>query len=134
MPQSPEESMTTYANGSLERGAAIVECVGNANGPLTLTEVAEATGLSRSTAFRLLAVLCRLGFVHKDRGSGTYSLGYKVYGIGRSSRRYQSIARDSSPILRRLAYDTGQTTFLMVLKSAPPVAYAKGGQPPGLPP
>src|SRR3546814_17400974 len=110
MPQSPEESMTTYANGSLERGAAIVECVGNANGPLTLTEVAEATGLSRSTAFRLLAALCRLGFVHKDRGSGTYSLGYPVYGIGRSPRRYPLIPRDRSPIPRTHPYATRTQT------------------------
>lgn len=124
--------MTTYANGSLERGAAIVECVGNANDPLTLTEIASATGLSRPTAFRLLAVLCRLGFVHKDKDSGTYSLGYKVYGIGRSSRRYESIARDSRPILRRLAYDLGQTTFLVVLQGAQAVCYDKVEPPEGL--
>lgn len=124
--------MASYANGSLERGAAIIECVGNANDPLTLTEIAEKTGLSRPTAFRLLAVLCRLGFVHKHRDSGTYTLGFKVYGIGRSSRRYESIARDSQPILRRLAYDLGQTTFLVVLQGAQAVCYDKIEPPEGL--
>ncbi|NQU70169.1 MAG: IclR family transcriptional regulator [Rhodospirillales bacterium] len=122
--------MAHYANGSLERGAAILESLGSASEPLTLTNVAAAIDLNRPTTFRLLAVLQKLGLVHKDERTSTYALGFKVFEMGRSSRRLESIARDARPFLRQLAYDLDRTSFLSTLQGTQIVCYDKV-EPPG---
>lgn len=122
--------MTDYANGSLERGAAILESLGAAGEPQTLTEVAMAIDLNRSTTFRLLAVMQGLGLVHKDESNSRYTLGFKIYQMGRSSRRFESITRDAQLFLRRLAFDLDRTSFLSTLQGAQVVCYDKV-EPPG---
>ncbi len=122
--------MTHYANGSLERGAAILESLGSASDPLTLTEVAAAIDLNRPTTFRLLAVMQGLGLVHKDERKSRYTLGFKIFQMGRSSRRLESIARDARLFLRRLAYDLDRTSFLSTLQGTQVVCYDKV-EPPG---
>jgi len=48
---------------SLTRGLSILECLATAEGGLTLTDVAQATGLARATARRALITLEHLGYV-----------------------------------------------------------------------
>lgn len=124
--------MVRYANISLERGAAILEALGAAGAPLTLTEIAAETSLNRATAFRLLAVLQRLGFVHKDARAGVYTLGYKIFGLGGATRSVEAIVRDAQPFVRRLAHDTGLTCFVVALQGTQVVCYDKVEPPQGM--
>lgn len=108
--------MAQYSNTSLTRGVAILETLGNTGEPQTLTEISAELGLARSTAFRLLAVLQDLGFVHKSPRDGTYSLGFNAYRLGQTTRAVDALIRDAGPFVRELAYDLGLTTYLGALE------------------
>lgn len=96
----------------------ILQALGDAEEPQTLTEVAMTAELARSTTFRLLAVLQDLGLVHKDPRGGTYSLGFNAYRLGQTSHAVETIVRAAQPFLRKLAYDTGLTTYLASLEGS----------------
>lgn len=108
--------MAQYSNTSLTRGVAILEMLGNAGEPQTLTEIATELRLARSTTFRLLAVLQDLSFVHKNPRDGTYSLGFNAYRLGQTTRAVEALIRDAAPFVRELAHDLGLTTYLGALE------------------
>jgi IclR family acetate operon transcriptional repressor len=122
--------MTRYANGSLARGTAILEALGAAGEPLSLTAIAAGIGLNRPTTFRLLAVLQQLGYVHKNAREGVYTLGYRIYALGGTARAVEAIVRDARPFVRRLAFELDMTTFVAALQGPQVVCYDKV-EPPG---
>jgi IclR family acetate operon transcriptional repressor len=124
--------MARYTNISLERGAAILDALGADGAPLTLTAIAAEAGLNRATAFRLLAVLQRLGFVHKNAREGVYTLGHKIFALGGTTRSVEAIVRDAQPFIRRLAHETGLTSFVVALQGTQSVCYDKVEPPQGL--
>lgn len=76
----------------------------------TTAAVADATGLARPTAHRILSSLAADGFV--DRGDGRWYLGPELYLMGAvAAERYDitDLARDS---LQALAGATGESAFL----------------------
>ncbi|HKP17911.1 MAG TPA: IclR family transcriptional regulator [Gaiellaceae bacterium] len=68
---------------SLERGLDILLAL--AAGPATLTEIAGRTGLSKATAFRLLASLGHRHTVVKDSATNLYFLGPGAMVLGRGA-------------------------------------------------
>lgn len=120
---------TRYENQSAERTFAILECVGAAENPMPLAQIARATGLNRGTVFRLLAVLTRLGWIHKDAADGTYTLGYKVFALGHRQGQLETNTRHAQPFIRRLAWDIGETVHLAALEGRQ-VIYCDKVEPP----
>jgi len=51
----------------LEKGLAVIEAFDQDRPRLTISEVAERTGLTRAAARRYLLTLTHLGFVHQER-------------------------------------------------------------------
>lgn len=77
----------------------------------TTTRVAEASGLSRPTAHRILTSLVEHGFVDRDAVTGRWLLGPELYVMGAiAAERYDitPVARES---LRALAAATGESAF-----------------------
>ena len=118
-----------YRNQSAERSFAILECVGAAENPIPLAAVARQTALNRATTYRLLAVLTRMGWIHKDEADGTYTLGYKVFALGRRQSQLETITHHAQPFIRRLAWDLGETVHLAALEG-PQVVYCDKVEPP----
>src|ERR1700761_1063640 len=56
---------------ALARGLDVLACFDDRHPRMSLTEIAEATGLARPTARRLLLTLAELGFVRLDEGRFT---------------------------------------------------------------
>src|ERR1700753_510522 len=65
---------------SLERGLAVIRAFGPDREHLSLSEVAEATGLTRAAARRFLLTLVRLGYVRSD--GRKFSLRPRVLELG----------------------------------------------------
>jgi DNA-binding IclR family transcriptional regulator len=82
-------------------------------GPATVAELADACGLNRSTAWRLLATLERHGMVDRDPRTNRYSVGYGAVRIG-ASANVDSLVRRAVPELDLLAADVGETVSLAV--------------------
>jgi DNA-binding IclR family transcriptional regulator len=100
---------------SVDRAAALLKAVANSRRPPTLAELAEQTGLNRSTAWRLLATLDRHGLVEHDPVSQRYSVGYAILQIA-AGGEHDALVRRARPAVERLANRTGETASLAIAK------------------
>ena len=67
---------------SVETGFSVLDVLVDADGPLTLGDVARGAGLSLSQARRYLVSLTRCGIAIQDAESGRYDLGSRALRIG----------------------------------------------------
>ncbi|ARQ01003.1 IclR family transcriptional regulator [Pseudorhodoplanes sinuspersici] len=67
---------------SVETGIEVLDALVDGGGPLTLGEVARATGLSLSQARRYLVSLVRCGLAVQDQATGRYDLGSRSLRLG----------------------------------------------------
>ncbi|MBI1683628.1 IclR family transcriptional regulator [Caulobacter hibisci] len=95
---------------TLHRGLDILEAV--AAGCVSPAQIAERLSLSRSTTYRLAALLAERG--HLDAGGQGYRLGPRMFALGASAARAVDLPRLAQPILERLTRDTGDAANLGV--------------------
>jgi DNA-binding IclR family transcriptional regulator len=100
---------------AVDRAAALLKAVADSRQPLAVGELASATGLNRSTAWRLLATLERNGLVERDPLTQRYSVGYAIVQMS-AAGEYDALVRRARPVLERLAEETGETVSLAVAK------------------
>jgi DNA-binding IclR family transcriptional regulator len=99
---------------SLERLLAILEVVQAADSPATATLVAAETGLSVSTASRLMRELLEEGLLERARDDNAYVLGSRLLNLARGSSPAASLVEAASPYLYGLRDLTGETVSLHV--------------------
>jgi IclR family transcriptional regulator, pca regulon regulatory protein len=108
---------------ALARGLDVLRSLGTASRPMSLSEVAEATGLARPTARRLLLTLTELGYVRTD--GPTFALTTRVLDLGTayvSSLGLWDIAR---PHLEALVARTGESSSMAQLDGSDIVYVAR---------
>jgi IclR family acetate operon transcriptional repressor len=99
---------------AIDRAAQLlVRVVENAE-PETVTELAETTGLPKSTASRLVAALERQGLVQREGGRGSVHPGPVLVSFARRGVPNADLVELCSPSLERLAGATGETVNLAV--------------------
>lgn len=89
--------------GVLDKAFAVVDAL--EPGPLSLSGLVSATGLSRATAHRLAVALAAHGMVRRD-DDGRFSLGPRLTGA--------SLAQLARPAMERLRDETGESVQLYV--------------------
>jgi DNA-binding IclR family transcriptional regulator len=100
---------------SLERAAAIMHVLGDRHRQgARLADVSAATGLSRSTAHRLLSSLVHLGLAEQDAASGCFYPGLALLGLGAAAANRHNIVELATPYSQRLADRTGDTIYVAV--------------------
>ena len=92
----------------------MLETVAVSSQPLSLSDIAAALALDKSTAYRMLNTLVDAGFVLRDEISKRYSLSYKV-ALSRNLLAENETSRVSRQILEGLTAVTGETVHLSVL-------------------
>jgi DNA-binding IclR family transcriptional regulator len=98
---------------AVDRALSIVDTIGNARRPLTLSETAAATGLYKSTVLRLLASLERARFVARDR-DGRYRLGSTIYRLAGTSGHSAMLEKEVVQALQRIVDETGESAGYFV--------------------
>jgi len=99
-------------NHSLKKGLAVL-CAFNAQQrSMTLADVAQATGMSKSSAQRLIFTLENLGFVCKNAQTRRYQLTPCVMRIGFNYIAAQPLIDLANPYLSELTSQTTETTCL----------------------
>lgn len=98
---------------AVERALSILEAFGQQRNRLTLAELAEETGLYKSTILRLAASLERFGYLTRD-GDGKFRLGASLWRLGSSYRRSFAMDDQIRPTLRRLVEATKETVSYFV--------------------
>jgi DNA-binding IclR family transcriptional regulator len=107
-PQEPAR----LGSQTLFRGLDVIELV--AEGPITLGDLADRLGLTRSTTHRLASALADRRYLTFIPRSG-YSLGPKLLELGFRVRDELDLPRVAAPQLERLALLTEDTVHLGVL-------------------
>lgn len=98
---------------AVERALAILTAFSGDRDALSLAEVAERTGLYKSTILRLIVSLERFGFLVKD-GEGAYRLGQELWRLGSLYARAFDPARIIRPVLQRLVDTTAETASFYI--------------------
>ena len=99
---------------SVDRALLILEILADA-GQVGVTEIADALGVRKSTASRLIAVLEARGFVEQVSERGKYRLGFAVARLARSGGSQLDLVKVGQDICDRLSVEVGETANLAVL-------------------
>lgn len=110
---SPSPESADLVNKSVVKATVLLSELGRHRQGITATEIAQAVGLTRPTAFRLLLSLEQTGFV--DRIDNRYMLGWQMARLGRLADPYTGAVARIQPIMDEYAERFNETfTFVMV--------------------
>lgn len=99
---------------SVERAARVLQVLAAGGWAMGVSEIAQATGLGKSTAHRLLASLTRAEFVRLEPRTRRYSLGHGLMQLTTTWLQGVEIRTAAIPHLRSLRQKTGETVSLNV--------------------
>lgn len=109
--QTPAETNAARSQ-TLSRGLTALEFLADAEGPVTIAELAAGLGVHRSNAYRILRTLEEHRFAARDE-AGQIRLGPKLTTLARGVA--PALHAAATPAVTELAYALGMTAFLTVL-------------------
>src|SRR4029453_19472275 len=86
---------------SVDRALSILETLAEDDEGYRLSDLAVRTGLSTSTAHRLLATLEKRRFVQFDRTESKWHIGAHSFSVGATFARRRNFAAQAMPYLRK---------------------------------
>lgn len=98
---SPGYAANMEGVAAVERALAIVEAIERAEQPLTLTGIAETTGLYKSAVLRMMVTLERRGLVLRQQDQ-RYVLGPLAFRLGRAYERNNRVEQQLAPLMQAL--------------------------------
>jgi IclR family transcriptional regulator, acetate operon repressor len=96
---------------SLDKAIDVLEHLNDAGGARGITEIANALGVPKSSAHRLLKTLVRRGFAEQE-ASGRYRTGPALIALGLGARDRDPLVLLARPVLESEAAELGETVFL----------------------
>lgn len=106
---SSDKKQKARTSQTLSRGLDIIEAV--ATGVVDIADLAQKTGMTYSTAHRILSVLQQRHYIKRDPNQG-YSLGRKILELGYKAYSQVDLAHLARPVLTALAEETLDTVHL----------------------
>src|SRR5438552_3309757 len=100
---------------SVDRALSIIEVLAEDDEGYRLSDLAVRTGLSTSTAHRLLATLEKRRFVQFDRTESKWHVGAQSFSVGATFARRRNFVAQAMPYLRKLRDQTRETANLAVV-------------------
>jgi DNA-binding IclR family transcriptional regulator len=100
---------------SVARAIALLKAFSDAQPEWALGDLAQATGLNKTTAFRLLSALEAERLVMRNPLSGGYRLGVELIAMGGTAMRSNPLRAISRPVLVTLAEQSGEAATLEML-------------------
>jgi DNA-binding IclR family transcriptional regulator len=92
----------------------LLELVARSDAPLGLMEIAEGTGLDKSTSARLLAVLEARGLIERDAATRKYRSGPRLIWLGVLAAERSDLRRVAEPYVATLRDETEETVSLHI--------------------
>jgi DNA-binding IclR family transcriptional regulator len=105
-----------YRIQAVERVGAILDVFTPEIPELGVTEIAERTGLHKSTVHRFLVNLEAVGLLERDARTQRYRLGLRMFEMGGIVLEQMSLWDEALPFLEGLVTDSGETGHLAVLE------------------
>ena len=100
---------------SVDRALDILLCFSREEPARSLTQIAEAIHMSKTTVHRLLATLENKRFITRDSTTGLYRLGLRFIEMASLVLQDVDLHRWAKPYLQRLAAEYGETVDLSIL-------------------
>lgn len=104
-----------YNIRAIERAFKLLESFSVKRHQMGITELAEYSGLSKATAFRVAETLVELGYLNKDEATQSYSIGGKILTLGHvflDSLNFRAIAL---PYMKNIRDTLEETVSLYVV-------------------
>jgi DNA-binding IclR family transcriptional regulator len=100
---------------TLSRALDILFALSDANGTLTVSEIAEKVSIAESTTYRFLQTLERNGIVER-KGKSQIGLGMRILDLARSlnQQNYRDLLSLALPIMNELTESTQETSVLFI--------------------
>lgn len=114
---SSPTAMRLAKGNAISKACAVLSTLSTA-APLRLNEIADATGLNRVTALRILDDLTEAGFLIRSGSPPRYDFGTEVHALAAAAARSQNPRDMLRPALLRLAAFCGDTVLLSVRSGA----------------
>lgn len=100
---------------SVVRALTMLEAFTDERPAWNVSDLAEATGLNRTTTYRLLTALESAEYVARDPATDTYRLGSGLIAIGGRALRANTVRAISRPELEAIVAATGETASLEIV-------------------
>ena len=110
---SEDEGSRRTGTQVFSRADALLAELEKSSEPLTLTALSRATGLSASTAHRILGALAGMGLADRDE-NGAWSLGLRLIGLGRLVYERSALRRRAQDAMLKLQRTTGASVSLAI--------------------
>lgn len=129
--RSDVAAASRYTVGSVARALRLLDIVADgAEDGLTVSEIARALGVSKSTAFALTHTLADRGYLRTAESGPRYQLGLALVRLGDVASDRLPLGSRCRPILHELAHQTGLTTRAAINDASRPV-FLERVDPPG---
>jgi IclR family pca regulon transcriptional regulator len=109
------DKRSRYFVNSLARGLQVLAAFTVSEPKLTISDIAEKTGLSQSTVFRLVYTLEKLGYLKRDPDSKRYRQSVRMLTLSLATRTGLSVRGVALPYLEDLSKRINESTKLAVL-------------------
>lgn len=110
---------------ALYNALKIIELLGESKCGLSLIELTEMCGLSKSTVHYLLVTLERCGYVCKGNRGGRYMVGMKLLGMANTALHNLALRQRTTPYLFSLRLKTGLGVHLAIYEHQEAMVIAK---------
>lgn len=99
----------------VDRVLDILEYLSEEQQPRGPTEVANATGLNKTTVYRLLSSLQQRGYIEKNDTQGTYRIGVKLVEVASNHINNLELQTEARPYLHEMQSELGLIVHLGIL-------------------
>lgn len=110
----PHKKGGPYAIAVLNRAVEIMGIFSHARASMSLKDVAKATGLPKSTVFRILSTLVDHEYCDLDPETGEYSLGFALVRLADIRKRQANLHTIALPTMREIRNALNETIVLSV--------------------
>jgi DNA-binding IclR family transcriptional regulator len=121
----PKSRARPDAVKSVAKVLDILEHLGAARRPVSVSDLGRATGFNVSTAFRLVQTLVARGYADQQAGHRSYVLGPRVYQLASAYIKGSDLATLARPHLEALRDELGETVYLVILSQGEIVQLCK---------
>ncbi|WP_265303748.1 IclR family transcriptional regulator [Verminephrobacter eiseniae] len=99
---------------SVDRALALLRLVAarHADG-LPLCQLVQASGLERTTVYRLVSALVTAGLLQREPGAAAYRLGNEALALGLAALQRPPLIEQCRPVMKALARRAGEPVFLV---------------------
>jgi IclR family KDG regulon transcriptional repressor len=101
---------------AIEKALSILDCFSQADFELDLSQIAQMTGLPKTTVFRILTTLEKGRLVSQNQESKKYKLGLRLFELGSVVLRKMELREVALPLMEKLSEESGETIHLGVLE------------------